>query len=110
VKIPKVTVIEDHEPSADVHVISSMPNALKVYAQQVIVRRPASLQNVINANRSRIELAKKKDQVALVCLAWGFAVPSVALVATLLFLAWMVSGPIKAAVLAAALFLTWVIF
>lgn len=106
-KLPKFTFVEEHEPSTDVHVTTSMPDALQLYARQLIVARPASLQHVIGSHRHRIELARKKDQVVLLWLAWAFAVPSVAVVATLLFLAWMLSGPIKAAVLAVTLLAGW---
>lgn len=114
---PKFTIFEQEpkskpEPksSAQVHVTHSLPNALQVYASQVAAREPDSLHTLIASHRSRIALAKKKEQVILHAAAVAFAVPSIALVALLLLLVWMLSGPIKAAILAAIIFLIWMVF
>lgn len=116
------TVVE--QPVADVHTTTSMPGALRLYAKQVAVVRPPSLVQVVNAHRERtqkcwmrVERYKKDEQVLLEFLSrgvhglsLGFMGVSISLVAVLVFLAWMVSGPVKASILALALFVLSVVF
>lgn len=92
---------------ADVHTTTNAPDALRTYVRQLSLIRPESVHQVWASHRHRIEKARKKDNVLLIWAAWGFAVPSVAITVALIFLAWMVSGPIKAGVLAALVLIGW---
>jgi hypothetical protein len=95
------------DQSADVHVITDMPDALATYAKQLVHKRPTSVHQLVSANAARIQRAKDKQLPVLVG-AYAYAGVSLALLVPLLLVIWMISGPIKCSILFATVAVIWV--